>query len=83
MLLKRVVSCSSVHGSDMTFALPKLSLTGADTSFLACLTASLGGVDAAVEGRRTFFLGGMVEDLDVFRYQKKNDTEFPKTAILS
>ena len=71
MLLKSDVSCSSVHASDMTFALPELSFSGAGASFFACLTASLGGVDAALEGRRTFFLGGMVEDLDVFGYRMK------------
>ena len=66
MLLKSDVSCSSVHASDMTFALPKLSFIGAGASFFDCLTASLGGVDAALEGRRTFFLGGMVKGLYVF-----------------
>ena len=70
MLLKSEVSCSSVHASDMTFALPKLSFVGAGASFFDCLTASLGGVDAALEGRRTFFLGGMVKELYVFGYQK-------------
>ena len=70
MLLKSDVSCSSVHESDMTIALPKLSLIGAGASFFACLIASFGGVDAALEGRRTFFLGGMLKGLNVFRYQK-------------
>ena len=70
MLLKSDVSCSSVHASGMTFALPKLSFIGALVSFFACLTASLGGVDAVLEGRRTFFLGGMVEVLYVLGYQK-------------
>ena len=57
----------------MTMALPKLSFIAAGASFFACLTGSLGGVDAALEGRRTFFLGGMVEKLCVFGYQKVNN----------
>ena len=69
MLLNSDVSCSSVHASDMTFALPKLSFIGAGASF-ACLTASLGGVDSALEGKRTFFLGGMVNESYVFGIKK-------------
>ena len=70
MLLKSDVSCSSVHASDVMFALPKLSFIGAGVSFFACLTGSLGGVDAALEDRRTFFFGGMVEVLYVFGYHE-------------
>ena len=70
MLLNSDVSCSSVHASDMTFVLPKLSFIGAGASFFACLTASLGGVDSALEGRRTLFLGGMVNKLYASGYQK-------------
>ena len=58
----------------MTIALPKLSFAAAGASFFACLTASLGGVDAALEGRRTFFLGGMVEELYVIGDQKVNSS---------
>lgn len=62
MLLKSDVSCSSVHTSDMTLSVtnsPFLEVGGPSS---ACSTASPAGVDVALEGRRTFFLGGMAEN---------------------
>ena len=58
MLLKSDVSCSSVHASDFTLSAPKSAFVGIGVSS-AGSTASPAGVDAALEGRRTFFLGGM------------------------
>lgn len=63
MLLKRDVSCSSVHASDMTLSVTNSAFLGIGDPSSACPTASPAGVDAALEGWRTFFLGGMAEKL--------------------
>ena len=57
MLLKSDVSCSSDHPSVASLSLPKSSFIGVGGS---SSTASPAGVDAALEGWRTFLLGGMV-----------------------
>ena len=57
MLLKSDVSCSSDHPSVATLSVPKSSFIGVGGSS----TASPAGVDAALEGWRTFFLGGMIQ----------------------
>lgn len=62
MLLKSDVSCSSVHAFDFTVSVPKSAFIGIGVSS-AGSTASPAGVDAALEGRRTFFLGGMAVKL--------------------
>lgn len=61
MLLKSDVSCSSVHASDMMFSILKSTFVGIAVPSAAGLTASPGGIDAALEGWRTFFLGGMAD----------------------
>lgn len=58
MLLKSDISCSSVHASEITLSLPKSAFIRVGISS-ACSTASPAGVDAVLEGWRTFFLGGM------------------------
>lgn len=67
MLLKSDVSCSSVHASATALSMPK-PFIGAGFSFSADSTAPPGGVDAVLEGRRTFFLGGMVEDINLIPF---------------
>ena len=57
MLLKSDVSCSSDHPSVATLSVPKSSFIGVGGS---SSTTSPAGVDAALEGWRTFFFGGMV-----------------------
>ena len=59
MLLKSEVSCSSVHGSDLTLSVPRSAFVGLGVFSSPCSTASPAGVDAALEGWRFFFLGGM------------------------
>ena len=63
MLLKSDVSCSSVHASEVKLPLPASALTAAGVSN----SASPGDVDAALEGWRAFFLGGMAKESRIIK----------------
>ena len=63
MLLNSDISCSSVHVSEQTLPVPNFVFMGVDSSSSACSIVSPVGVDAALEGWRTFFLGGMSGNL--------------------
>ena len=71
MLLKRDVSCSSVHASVLILSTFDFAFVGAGVSVSARSTALAGGVDAALEGWRSFFFGGMDEWYLVSRAQEK------------
>lgn len=82
MLLKRDVSCSSVHASDMTLSVTNSAFLGIGEPSSACPTASPAGVDAALEGWRTFFLGGMAENYVRMEKVSMYEPETSKTVIV-
>lgn len=58
--LNKDISCSSVHGSDVIIGFVESDLEGVCSGSTGCSVASPDGVEAALEDRRGFFLGGIV-----------------------
>ena len=58
--LKSDVSCSSVQASEIEFVSTISFFIGVGTSSVGCSTASPEGVEAALDGKRVFFLGAMM-----------------------